>query len=331
MPRKDKDIIVSGNSLQNDESYQALLQELKSIIAKGHYEAYKTVDNIKVQTYWQIGERIVREELQNKDRADYGKFLIKKLAVDLNIKWQRLYEITKFYKCYPIFRTLSGILSWSHYIELCDVSNKTVRDFYEKKAIQHSWSVRELRKQIKSELYENTSPEEIQITSKSKLPTTTAVEIFKNTYNFNFLKLENKKEKELEDKLVANIENFLKELGHDFAFVGRQIPIKIDTQTHYIDLVFYHRGIPCNILVDIKIGKLNSRDIGQINKYIGYYRRNNQYEHEKDTIGLIICEEAEKDEVIYALDGLEEKIFISTYKTKLPSEKKIKSVIRKIK
>jgi hypothetical protein len=93
-------------------------------------------------------------------------------------------------------------------------------------------------------------------------------------------------------------------------------------------MVLYHRGIPCVVLVDLKIGKLDSRDIGQMNKYIGYWRRHKQYEHEQPTIGLIICREAGRKEVIYALDGLEEKIFIAKYKVKLPSEAKIKKAIR---
>ena len=106
------------------------------------------------------------------------------------------------------------------------------------------------------------------------------------------------------------------------------MPIKIDNKMHYVDMVLYHRGIPCTVLVDLKIGKLDSRDIGQMNKYIGYYRRNKQYQHERDTIGLIICKEAGKEEVMYALDGLEKKIFIAEYRVKLPSEAKIKKAIK---
>ena len=136
-------------------------------------------------------------------------------------------------------------------------------------------------------------------------------------------------EKEREDKIFTNFEKFLSELGQDFSILGRQVPAKIDRQTHFIDMVLYHRGIPCVVLVDLKIGKLDSRDIGQMNKYIGFWRRNKQYEHEQPTIGLIICREAGREEVIYALDGLEEKIFIAKYKVKLPSEMKIKKVIKK--
>lgn len=134
----------------------------------------------------------------------------------------------------------------------------------------------------------------------------------------------------MEKKILDNFEKFLKELGEDFSILGRQVPIKIDGKMHHIDMVLYHRGIPCIVLVDLKIGKLDSGDIGQMNKYIGYYRRNKQYEHERDTIGLIMCKEAGREEVMYALDGLEKKIFIAKYKVKLPSEEKIKRAIKKV-
>ena len=106
-----------NNQLVNTQEYKNLLQELKDILAQGHYAAYKAVDNIRVQTYWQMGERIVREELKYKDRADYGEYLIKNLSKDLNLHRRRLYEIVKFYRVYPIVRTLSAQLSWSHYVE----------------------------------------------------------------------------------------------------------------------------------------------------------------------------------------------------------------------
>jgi hypothetical protein len=102
------------------------------------------------------------------------------------------------------------------------------------------------------------------------------------------------------------------------------------TKTDFIDMVLYHRGIPCVVLVDLKIGRLAAQDIGQMNKYIGYWRRHNQYEHEQPTIGLIICREAGREEVIYALDGLEEKIFVARYKVKLPSEAKIKKALKNL-
>jgi len=288
------------------------------------------VDNLKVQTYWQIGERIVREELLHKERADYGKRVVEKLAKDLDISRRVIFEIYQFYRAYPIVRALRAQLAWTHYRLLIRISDETERRFYEVQIIRNSWSTRELEKQIKSNLYQKLTPKEIEETFKTKLPAVAPKEVFKDTYDFTFIEQQfHKSESELEKKILDNFEKFLKELGEDFSILGRQVPIKIDNKMHHIDLVLYHRAIPCIVLVDLKIGKLDSRDIGQMNKYIGYYKRNKQYEHERDTIGLIICKEAGKEEVMYALDGLERKIFIAKYKVKLPSEEKIKKVIKK--
>ena len=124
MPKKTKQIIPAQKAPETDKGYQNLLDELKSIIAQDQYQAYKAVDNIKVQTYWQLGERIVREELKHKNRADYGKYLIDNLALDLGIKRPRLYEIVKFYRVYPIVRALHGQLSWYHYLYLISIEDE---------------------------------------------------------------------------------------------------------------------------------------------------------------------------------------------------------------
>jgi len=327
---KNKKELVNSQALVDQKDYHNLLQDLKSIIASKQHQACKSVDNLKVQAYWQIGERIVREELNNKNRADYGKYLIDKLSLDLNIESKLIYRMVKFYRIYPIVVTLSRQLSWSHYVELIELTGDKERRFYENKIIANSWSVRELRKNINNHLYQKTDDLDIKELNRTKLPAVIDIKnIFKSDYNFNFLEIiPNHLEKELEAKIIKDIAHFLKELGEDFSFLGHQVPILIDNEKHYIDLVLYHRGIPCIVLVDLKADKLDSRDIGQMNKYIGYYRNNKQYVFEEDAIGLIICREAGREEVIYALNGLEEQIFVSIYKTKLPSEEKIKRVMR---
>jgi hypothetical protein len=118
-------------------------------------------------------------------------------------------------------------------------------------------------------------------------------------------------------------------LGGDFSFLGKQVPFLIDGEKHFVDLVLFHRDIPCVVLVDLKIGKFDSRYIGQMNKYVNYFRYNKQYAHEQDAIGLIVCYDTNSEEVFCALGGLEDKIFIAKYKTKLPSELKIKEIMRK--
>jgi predicted nuclease of restriction endonuclease-like (RecB) superfamily len=321
---KKSDIISKDH-----DSYRNLLNELKSILNKGLARAYKAVDNIKVQTYWQIGERIVRDEIENKERADYGKQLVVQISFDLGINKRELYRIIRFFKLYPIVASVTPQLSWTHYSVLVDIENTEKRNFYQQKAVDYSWSVRELKDKINSQLYENSAREEIGVSQKRKLlPQADALDIFKGSYDLGFIG-NHLNEKEFENSLISNIEAFLNELGTDFCFAGRQIPVKIDGTTHFIDIPLYHKGIPCNILVELKTRKLDARDIGQMNKYVNYFRTNRQYEHEKETIGLIICSEAGIEEAQYALGGLEEKIFIATYQPKLPTIEQLKNALKK--
>lgn len=329
---KKNEVTTTSKALEGN--YPNLLQELKSILDTGLQTAYKAVDNIKVQTYWQLGERIVREELQHKDRAEYGEYLAEKLSEDLALKKTELFRIIKFYNTYRIVATVSPQLSWSHYRELITVEDEKERLFYQTQAIQHTWSVRKLREKIRNNLYQNTTPEEIQAVFQTKLPETTSLEIFKNdssAYDFGFFPLGAKYlEKDVEDGIMRNIDLFLKELGDGFGFFGRQVPIKIDGKTHNIDLVLFHKAIPCTILIDLKINKIDSRDIGQMNKYVSYWRKNCQYGYEKDAIGLVLSTGINNEEVAYALEDLERKIFVAIYKTMLPTDEALKSAVRKL-
>ncbi len=130
--------------------YKELLQDLRTLLTKAKYQAYKAVDNLRVQTYWQMGERVVREELEHKERAAYGDYLINRLASDLGFSKRVLYEIVQFYRTYPIVQTVSAQLAWSHITELIKLSNKKERDFYEQQIVQNGWSVRVLRTEIQN-------------------------------------------------------------------------------------------------------------------------------------------------------------------------------------
>ena len=189
MPKKTKQIIPAKKAQKTDKDYHALLDELKSIITQGQFKAYKTVDNIKVQTYWQLGERVVREELKHKNRAEYGQYLVTNLSRDLQIRRQELYKIVKFYRFYDNVGSVTRQLSWTHYYYLIDINENEKRTFYENKVIINSWSVRELRRQIRNRLYENTPKKEIQAVFHTKLPAVRPQEIFKDTYNFQFIEL----------------------------------------------------------------------------------------------------------------------------------------------
>ncbi|HQN73729.1 MAG TPA: PDDEXK nuclease domain-containing protein [bacterium] len=313
---------------KDHDSYGNLLNELKSILNKGLARAYKAVDNIKVQTYWQIGERIVRDEIENKERADYGQFLIKNIAADLNIDQKELYKIVKFFRLYENVVTLSRQLSWNHYVELIRIENHIERSFYQTKTVNENWSVRELRSHIRNDLFNNSISNNENLPARKRQSISNALEIFKAEYDLGFAGTY-QNEEELESGIVHNIDSFLRELGHEIAYCGRQVPIKIDGLNHYIDILLYHKGIPCNILVELKTRKLDARDVGQMNKYVNYFRGNRQYEHEKETIGLIICSEAGIEEAQYALGGLEEKIFIATYQPKLPTIEQLRNAVKK--
>jgi hypothetical protein len=184
-----KSISKSTKVLPKLEGYNNLLQDIRSILEKGLSKAYQAVDNLKVQTYWQIGERIIREELTHKNRAKYGEEVIKRLSIDLKIHERTLYRITKFYNTYPILTTLLSELSWSHYLVLIDVSHTEQRRFYELMSVKERWSVRELQKKIKKNEYQK-AKKEGSIISKIPISLPAPEDIFKNTYDWDFLNLD---------------------------------------------------------------------------------------------------------------------------------------------
>lgn len=310
--------------IQNAElsvTYNNLLQDIRSILEKGLTKAYKAVDNIKVQTYWQVGERIVRDEIKYQ-RADYGQQVVKQLAIDLEIHERTMYRILKFYKIYPILTTVLSELTWSHYLELIDIEKQDERQFYEVFSVKESWSVRQLQEKIKQNEYSNFKDK--GITTKytiQQLPTPN--EVFKNTYNWNFIKLDEKhSELELENALLENIQNVLLEFGNGFAFLGRQQKININNQWHKIDLLFYHILLKCHIIVELKARKLQDSDITQVTRYLTYFREH-KIQGDRDPIALIICKSFDHIDVYYSAGKDRDDIFVAEYLTKLPNKNEI--------
>lgn len=309
------------------EGYDTLLQEIRGLLQTARNRAYQAVDNIKVQAYWQVGERLVRAELEHKDRADYGSRVIEQLARDLGMAARVIYEIVQFYRTYPLGHTLRTELSWSQYVILVRVADARERAFYEVQAVRNGWSVRDLEEQIRSGLYGRTLREgALPLQTAPTAPATRPEDAFRGVFQFEVPGLPAPfDEEDLERTLLANFERLVAELGPDFYIRRRQQPLTIDGQIHRIDLELYCRAIPCIVIVDLKLGPFEDRDVGQMNKYVNYYReRVPRYDWEKPPIGLIICARAGQEEVRYALGGLEEKIFVAEYRLKLPSEATIK-------
>jgi len=314
--------------------YDALLGEIRSLLQTARDRAYQAVDNIKVQAYWQMGERIVRAELTHKERPEYGGRVIEHLARDLKMTPQMLNRIVRFYRAYPVVTALSSRLSWSHYELLAALDDRAERAFYEAQIARHAWSTRQLDEQIRSGFYQRAAQEQPQgaVLAPPVAPALRPEDAFRSLYSFAVPGLPaGFDESQLEAALLANFQRVLEELGPSFYIRRSQQPILIDGQYHSVDMELYNRDIPATVLCDLKLGPFRDAYVGQMNKYVSYYReRVPRHEWEKPTIGLIVCESVGRDEVRYALAGLEERVFVAEYQVRLPTEQRIKERLEEL-
>jgi predicted nuclease of restriction endonuclease-like (RecB) superfamily len=227
--------------------------------------------------------------------------------------------------------------SWSHYWELLKVEEPLTRSFYEQEAVQNNWSVRELKRQINSMLFERLALSKdtkavMKMARKGQI-IEKPEDAIKDPYILEFLNLKEETsytESQLEKALTDKLQYFLLELGKGFSFVACQKRITIANRHYYIDLVFYNRLLKCFVLIDLKTGELDHADIGQMNFYLNYFNKNEKTEDENDPIGIILC--AKKDDIFakYVLGGLSNKVFASKYKLALPSEKELRLKLKSI-
>ena len=323
------------------QGYNHLIDSIGELLESGRKQVLKTINNILVKTYWEIGKRIVEYEQKGTNRADYGEKLLIKLSKDLTNKYGKgfsrsnLQYMRLLYIKYPKCQTLSGKLAWSHYVELLSVSDDLARSFYEKQCINEKWSVRELRRQINSMLFERIALSKdkkgvLQLAKKGQL-IEKEEDIIKDPYILEFLGIPENyhfSEKELEQKIIDNLQMFLLELGKGFAFISRQYRITLDNNHFYVDLVFYHTILKCYVLIDLKVGKITHQNIGQMNMYLNYFNKEIKTETDSPSIGMVLG--AEKDNILveYALGGITNKLFISQYKLYLPEKKELSEKLK---
>ncbi len=320
--------------------YEGLIQKISSILKNNQLKAYQAVNTILVETYWYIGKYIVDFEQDGKQKAIYGNELLSTISKDLKTQYGKgfsksnLYLMRQLYLKFPIFQTVSGKLSWSHYAEILSVSNDLAFKFYLNQCEQEKWSVRELKRQIDSGLFER-----IALSKDKKGVLSLAQEgqnisqpedIIKNPYIFEFLNLPEKQnwlEKDLEDALVNKLGQFLLELGKGFAFVGKQYRITLDNTHFYIDLVFYHRILKCFVLIDLKKGRVNHQDIGQMNLYLNYFKAEESTEGDNPPIGIVLG--ADKNDILveYATAGITNQLFVSKYQLYLPNKEQLQKEV----
>jgi len=330
MKKKDK------NKSLTQKNYTHLINSIGELLESARRHVARTINTILVKTYWEIGKRIVEYEQKGEKRADYGEGLLKRLSRDLRKRYGKgfsrsnLQYMRLLYIKYPRCQTLSGKLSWSHYVELLSISDDLARSFYEKQCIKENWSVRELRRQINSMLFERIALSKdkkgvLQLAKKGQI-IEKEEDILKDPYIFEFLGIPERyqyTEKELEQRLIDNLQMFLLELGKGFAFVSRQYRITLDNNHFYVDLVFYHTILKCYVLIDLKVGKITHQDVGQMNMYLNYFKAEVNSDSDNPPVGIILGAEKSNILIEYALGGISNKLFVSRYKLYLPSKKEL--------
>ncbi len=321
---------------------QNLIHEIKSLIAKAKEGAIRSVDHHRIVMYWHIGERIFNEEQQGKDRADYGNYLIKYLSEQLQpeygsgFSYRQLHRYRQFYRMFPIVSTLRTQLSWSHYKLLLSIDNEDKREYYIAETAKNNWSVRQMERQINSQLFErlllSNDKESVLAVARNEVIPTNPNEIIKDPLILEFLGLKRESayyEKDFEQAIITNLQDFLLELGNGFSFVARQKRIHLDGDEFFIDLVFYNRLLQCFILFEIKTHKLTHEDLGQLQMYVNYYNRVEKVAHEKPTIGILLCADKNDAVVKYSLPENNNSILASQYQLYLPTEEQLLKEIRR--
>ena len=319
-----------------------IYEEIKNLLTSARENIVSNVNSTMTKTYFLIGKRIVEEEQNGNERAEYGEELIKNLSLRLSKEFGKgfsktnLKQMKSFYLAYGKGQTVSDLfkLSWSHYLILMRIENINERNFYEIESIENNWSLRELRRQIDSALYErlvlSIDKEKIKLLSLKGQILEKPEDVVKDPYVLEFLGLEEKSdysENELETAIINNLEKFIMELGKGFLFQGRQVRFTFDEEHYFVDLVFYNRLLKCFVLIDLKIGKLKHQDLGQMQMYVNYYDRFVKLPDENKTIGIIICKEKNDTLVRMTLPEDNQQIFASRYMTVLPSKEDLKKII----
>jgi predicted nuclease of restriction endonuclease-like (RecB) superfamily len=311
------------------------IQEIKQILAQARQRSYQAINTAMVEAYWRIGEKIVLEEQNGKDRATYGDAILKELSIALTnefgkgFSYANLYNMRQFYLTYQdseIFYTLCIKLTWSHNRLIMRLKEAQARAYYLEEAANANWSVRTLERNINSFMHKRVlSKTELKNTLPST-KTNNLNDFLKDPYVFEFLNIEEPdkvSETQIEAALIKNIQSFLLELGKGFSFVARQFRISTETSHFYIDLVFYNYLLKCFVIFDLKTSKLTHQDVGQLDMYVRMFDDLKKQPDDNPTIGILLC--AEKDETIvkYSVLAENKQLFATKYLPYLPTEEEL--------
>ena len=321
----------------------ALLDALRQLLGKSRSSLQQTVNSTMVLTYWQVGQLIVEHEQRGESRASYGKQVLKELAAKLTTEFGKGFDLTnlrkmrQFYLVFPIRDALRLELSWTHYRTLIRIESEQARMWYMQECIEQAWSARALERQIGVLYYERLLSSSDGIEVKQEAQTKTAVlvtqqaDYLRDPYILEFLSLpkQNVLENDIEHCIIDNLQKFILELGKGFAFVERQQRLSTEDQDFYIDLVFYNFKLKCFLLIDLKIGKLNHQDVGQMDTYVRMYDQLKKQDDDNPTIGLILCSEKSEAVAKYSVLADGKQLFASKYLAYLPSEEELRQELQR--
>jgi predicted nuclease of restriction endonuclease-like (RecB) superfamily len=316
-----------------------LITEIKEILLTSRLSVAQQVNSELLTAYWNIGRIIVEHEQDSNSRAEYGTQTLKELSKVLTSEFGKgfsrsnLQNMRAFYLTYQKCQTVSGKLSWSHFCELLSISDENKRGFYEKESLNSNWSVRELKRQISTSLYERlllsdgkTNKETVLSLALHGIEMSDPGNMIKDPYVLEFLGIpENKPmmESDLEKALVQQIEKFLLELGRGFMFVGTQQRVTLGNVHRYVDMVFYNKILRAYVLIELKTVKLLPEAVGQLNAYLNYYIAEVNDESDNPPIGIILCTDKDSVDAEYALGGLSNNIFASRYVYYIPNKEEL--------
>lgn len=341
----NKDLMITSvDNLQlEDSEYVRLVSLITDVWDKARDKAAIAVNTELLEANWQTGRYIVEFEQKGNVKAEYGKQLLTNLAKDLTrlrgkgYSRSNLFNMRLFYVRFQKIQTVSGQLSWSHYLELLKCDDPMEMQFYMKECINQGWKVRELKRQIKSSLFQrlalSTDKEGLLALANEGHQVQKAADIIRDPFVLEFTGLPKQKrykEKDLEDALKANMEKFLLELGRGFAFIGRQYVVPIGSRQFKVDLVFYHCILKCYVLIDLKRDEIKHGDIGQMNLYLNYFKNEICQPDDNPPVGIVLG--ARKDELLmeYALQGIDNQLFAARYQLYLPNRDELQSQLDKL-
>lgn len=319
------------DEMTTNSGYDSLVESIGSLLDSARAQIATSVNTILVQTYWNIGKYIVEFEQDGAQRAEYGSNLLNRLSKDLTHRYGKgfsrsnVYNMRKLYLTYPKVQTLSGFLSWSHYTEILNSDDPLEISFYVKECETQRWSVRELKRQKGTALFQrfamSKDKEGVLQLANQGIEIQKPEDIIHDPFVLEFTglpELPTWNEKTLEDALANNLSMFMLELGKGFAFVGKQYHISLGGRHFHVDLVFYNVILKSYCLIDLKKDGVRHEDIGQMNLYLNYFKHEVCTEGDNEPFGIVLGAEKDRLTVQYALEGMTNQLFVSQYQLYLP-------------